>query len=611
MCGIVGYIGKNKALPIILNGLRSMEYRGYDSCGVSVLEPNGEVKTEKSLGKVDNLEQKISDNNFFGTLGCGHERWATHGGVTIENTHPHHDCAGQIWVVHNGIIENHRELKSDLLSKNHNFVSETDTEVIAHLIEEFQKQDHELESSIREALKKIKGTYGLIIMDSKKSDMLIAARNFSPLILGLGQEENFIASDSSAVLKYTTKVVYLDDGEMAVVTRNDYKIYDLGWNLHEKQSEELTWTPEEAQKDGFPYFMLKEICAEPEAVINSTRGRLIIKEGLSKLGGLEGVRSDLKKAERILITACGTSYYAGKVGEYMLEEYAGIPVEVDMASEFRYRKPVFKDKDIIIALSQSGETADTIAALREAKEKDILSLGIVNVVGSTIARDTDAGVYQHIGPEISVASTKAFVSQVSILVLITMLLGRERQMSITTGERIAKELTAIPDLINKILEKKDHIKELTEKYLKYDNFLYLGRKYNMPVALEGALKLKEIAYVHAEGCAAGEMKHGPIAMIDKNFPSICIVPRDSVYEKTISNVEEIKARNGPIIAIATEGDNDVRDITDDIIYIPKTLEMLTPLLTVIPLQLFAYYFSVLKGNNVDRPRNLAKSVTVE
>lgn len=613
MCGIVGYIGRKRALPILLGGIKNLEYRGYDSAGFVVVSDSG-VKSEKAIGRVAALEKKIgSTERFSGKTGIIHSRWATHGKVSEENAHPHSDCVGKIWLVHNGIIENYKELKGDLLKTGHKFSSETDTETLAHLIEEFQTRDPGLaiEEAVRLALLSVRGTYGLAVVGKNEPEKLIAARNFSPLLLGMGENEYFVASDASAVLKHTKNVIYLDDGEMAVLTPKEHKVYDLRRNVHEKKLQEIEWTYEEAQKGGHPHFMIKEILEEPEAIENSIRGRLIVEEGRANLGGLASVLEKLKNAKRILISACGTAYLAGRVGEYMLEEYAGIPVEVDLASEFRYRKPVFREGDVFLVISQSGETADTLAALREAKEKGVLALGIVNVVGSTMARDTDAGVYQHIGPEIGVASTKAFSSQVTILALFSLLLGRQREMSVVTGERIARELKKTPEFMRKIITAGDSIKKIAQKYQRYNNFLFLGRKYNFPVALEGALKLKEISYVHAEGCSAGEMKHGPIAMIDKNFPSVFIAPQDSVYEKMISNIEEVRARGGPIIAIATEGDERIRELADDVIYIPKTLEMLTPLLSVVPLQLFAYHFGVLRGHDVDKPRNLAKSVTVE
>jgi glucosamine--fructose-6-phosphate aminotransferase (isomerizing) len=513
-------------------------------------------------------------------------------------------------VAHNGIIENYKALRETLESAGHRFRSATDTEVIPHLIEEEMKT-LPLEDAVRAALRKLRGTYGLVILSKDKPDHLIAARNFSPLLIGIGKDEYIVASDASAVLKHTARVVYLDDGEIAVITPQEHRVYGAGSTPRAKEVHAIEWSPEQAQKGGYAHFMEKEIAEQPEAIENSIRGRLIPGEGRAKLGGLADVADMLRDAQRILIAACGTAYLAGRIGEYMLEEYAGIPAEVDMASEFRYRKPVFRTGDVLLAISQSGETADTLAAVREAKEKGVPTLGIVNVVGSTIARETDAGVYQHIGPEIGVASTKAFTSQAAIMALLTLLLGRQRDMSLVVGERIARELARIPDLMRTVLGQKSAVAAIAAKYNDYENFFFLGRKYNMPVALEGALKLKEISYVHAEGYGAGELKHGPIALVGPRFPSVCIVPQDSVYEKMLSNMEEIRARGGPIIAIATEGDTRVREIADDVITIPKTLEMLTPLLAAVPLQIFAYQFGVLRGLDVDKPRNLAKSVTVE
>ncbi|OGZ95588.1 MAG: glutamine--fructose-6-phosphate aminotransferase [Candidatus Sungbacteria bacterium RIFCSPLOWO2_02_FULL_51_17] len=612
MCGIVGYIGARSALPILVDGIKSLEYRGYDSAGLALVTAQG-VWSQRAVGRVINLEAKIGENRPESTLGLCHTRWATHGGVTEANAHPHTDCKRNIWLCHNGIIENFKELKDELKKTGHTFRSETDTEVIAHLIEEIRNKDNGLpfEEAVRVALMRLKGTYGIVALDRRDPKKLVAARNFSPLLLGLGKGEYIVASDASAVLKHTRDVVYLQDGDMAVLTPSSHTISDLKNNPRERTSIALDWSPEEAKKDGYPHFMLKEIFAQPEAIENSIRGRLIPKDGLAKLGGLAGMEEKLRVARRIIITACGTAYLAGRVGEYLFEEYASMPTRIDLASELRYRKPIFQEGDVMLVLSQSGETADTLAALAEAKQKGVLTLGIVNAVGSSIARETDAGVYQHIGPEIGVASTKAFTSQVAILALMTMLLGRSRDMSVVTGARIADDLQSIPNLIRKILQQSAHIKTIAKKYQKTKNFLYLGRKYNYPVALEGALKLKEISYAHAEGYSAGEMKHGPIAMIDKNFPSICVAPSDSVYEKNISNIQEVKARGGPVIAIATEGDKEIAELADDVIFIPPVREMLSPLLTVIPLQLFAYHFGVLRGHDVDKPRNLAKSVTVE
>ncbi len=619
MCGIVGYIGKQEAAPVLLDGIKGLEYRGYDSAGMAILESgikNEELRVRciKAVGRVSNLENKLRSQDLSGNLGIVHSRWATHGGVTEENAHPHSDCGGNIWLVHNGIIENFKELKEELLSRGHKFSSETDTEVLTHMIEEMTNEKSEmrnLEEAVRLALRRVKGAYGLAIMDRREPEKLVAVRNSSPLLLGLVDDEYIVASDASAVLKRTKKIIYLNDGEMAILSPDGHKVTNFDNQTLAREPEELDWSLESAQKGGYPHFMLKEIFEQPEAIENSIRGRLLPDQGRAKLGGLADIKNKLRDVERIHIAACGTAYLAGRVGEYSLEEYAGIPTEVDLASEFRYRKPVFGKKDLMLVISQSGETADTLAALKEAKEKGVLSAGIVNVVGSTLARETDAGVYQHIGPEIGVASTKAFTSQVAILNLLALFLGRQRGMSLVTGQRICEELQNLPDLIRLILERAENIKAIAEKYQDYNNFFYIGRKYNMPTALEGALKLKEISYVHAEGYGAGELKHGPIAMIDENFPTIAIAPSDSVYEKMVSNIQEIKARKGPVIAIATEGNGDLETLADDVIYIPKTLEMLTPILATIPLQLFAYHFAVLRGNDVDKPRNLAKSVTVE
>lgn len=612
MCGIVGYIGNKQALPILIDGLKRLEYRGYDSAGVSIL--NKGISCIKLAGRIADLENKIKNRSLKGNLGISHTRWATHGRPTSKNAHPHWDCKKEIFVVHNGIIENYKILKEKLEKEGHRFNSETDTEVLPHLIEKFfpsTGSGQVLEEAVRKALKLVKGTYGIAVISKKDPNKIVIARNSSSLLVGIGKDEYIIASDTSAVVGYTKNVVYLNDGEIGIITPNDFQILTLEKQPVKKDIQELEWDVEEAEKRGFDHFMLKEIFEQPETIENAIRGRLIIKEGLAKLGGLESVEKQLRKIKKIIIIACGTSYHAGLVGEYMLEEYAGIPTEVEYASEFRYRKPILDQDTVVVAISQSGETADTLAAIREAKRKGVLTLGIVNVVGSTIARETDAGIYNHAGPEIGVASTKAFVSQLSILALLTIFLGRQRQMSLVTGKRIAEELSQIPSLIKKILAKDNEVKQIAKKYYKFNDLLYIGRKYNYPIALEGALKLKEISYIHAEGYGAGEMKHGPIALIDDSFPTIALAPSDSVYEKMISNIEEIKARGGKIIAIATFGNKKIEKLVDDVIYIPKTLEMLTPILSVVPLQLLAYHVGVLHGCDVDKPRNLAKSVTVE
>jgi len=611
MCGIVGYIGKNNNIMIGLEALKRLEYRGYDSAGMAVYDgEKKEIFSTKAVGKVANLEKKLAENDFKGVPFLFYTRWATHGGVTEINCHPHSDCRQNIFVVHNGIIENYRQLKEKLIQKGHKFISETDTETIPHLIEHFFKGN--LEEAVRQALKYVKGTYALAIIAKEDPGKLVLARNSAPLLIGLGDGEFIAASDPSAVITHTKKVIYLDDGDVAVLTPNEFFIQDINQNRIEKTVNEIDWNVEEAQKGGYAHFMIKEIMEQPESIANSIRGRLLLDSGMARLGGLESVKEKLREIKRFNIIACGTASYAGLVGRYMFEEYAGIPCEVDFASEYRYRKPILDKNTASLFISQSGETADTLAAIKEVKTKGGLALGIVNVVGSSVARETDAGVYNHAGPEISVASTKAFTSQLTVLALLTLFLGRQRDLSLVTGQRIAKEISLLPQLIKRVLgESQQCVKELAEKYKDAKNFLYIGRKYNFPIALEGAIKLKEISYVHAEGYGAGEMKHGPIALIDENFPTLAICPSDSVYEKMISNIEEIRARRGPIIALATEGNEDIKNLVGDVIYIPKTLEMLTPILAVVPLQLFAYHMAVLRGCDVDKPRNLAKSVTVE
>jgi glucosamine--fructose-6-phosphate aminotransferase (isomerizing) len=618
MCGIVGYIGNREAVPVILDGLKRLEYRGYDSAGLVVLNKYRH-QLFKEKGRVENLE-KMVDPNFNGNLGIGHTRWATHGKPSYKNSHPHFSCDKKIFVVHNGIIENFKALREKLERKGHTFASDTDTEVMAHLIEEILNSGRgkiTFEEAVRLALKAIQGTYAFAIVSTDEPEKLVVARNSSPLLVGVGDtdsevnQEFFVASDASALLSYTRGIVYLNDGEYGVLTRSGFRIADLNRKPIQKETQLVDWTLEEASRQGHPHFMIKEIFEEPEAVENSNRGRVLFKEGKAKLGGLDNIAKELKKINRIILTGCGTAYYAAMLGKYMFEEYAGIASEAGNASELRYSRPVFAPDTALLSISQSGETADTLAAIREAKKKRILTLGITNVVGSTISREVDAGVYNHIGPEIGVASTKAFVSQLMLLLLMTLYLGRDRKMPQTTGKRIAREIALLPLKMRRIFRFKEKIKNIARKYSKCGNFLYLGRKYSFPIALEGALKLKEISYIHAEGYSAGEMKHGPIAMIDKNFPSVFIAPRDSVYEKMVSNMQELKARDGKIIAIATESDKLIEKLADDVIYIPETLELTSPLLSIIPLQLFAYYMAVLRGCDADKPRNLAKSVTVE
>ncbi|MEK7093705.1 MAG: glutamine--fructose-6-phosphate transaminase (isomerizing) [Patescibacteria group bacterium] len=616
MCGIFAYTGERNAGEILLDGLASLEYRGYDSAGIYTPQ-SGSVK---SVGAVSHLRRKMPAG-FFGTSGIAHLRWATHGEPTEDNAHPHKDCTGNVWVVHNGIVENHKELRKKLEAAGHTFVSSTDTEVLTHLIEEHltllrqgsegQEPENIFEKAAVAALKEVKGTYGIAIQYKQDPARIIGARMGAPVVLGLGEHENFIASDASPILRHTRQIVFLEDGEVAVITPEGHTITKIGGEPVSRAAEQVDWNAEAAQRDGYDHFMLKEIMEGPEVIVNTMRGRLIPEQGLVKRGGLESVKEQLQKMERIIIVGCGTAYYAGLVGEYMLEEFAGMPVEVELGSEFRYRRPVLNQKTILLAISQSGETADTLEAIREGKRKGALTLGIVNTVGSTIARATDAGVYNHAGPEIGVASTKAFISQLTALALLTIFLGRQRGMTEADGKKIAEELKVLPQKIESILAKREKLRTLAKKYSSARDFLYIGRTYNAPIAYEGALKLKELSYIHAEGCGAGEMKHGPIAMIDTNFPTMALVPNDRVYEKMLSNIQEIKARKGPVIAIATEGDKEISKLADDVVYVPKTIEILQPILNIVPLQLFAYYFALGKGYNPDRPRNLAKSVTVE
>jgi glucosamine--fructose-6-phosphate aminotransferase (isomerizing) len=622
MCGIIGYIGHRNISDVLINGLKRLEYRGYDSAGIAIFTDD-KIFVCKKVGKVSTLEEEIKNFSSFelnSKIGIAHTRWATHGEPSDINAHPHTDCSGKIAVVHNGIVENYATIKKKLESLGHIFKSQTDTEVIAHLIEEFYNDTGNFEISVQLALSHIEGTYGLAIISSIEPDKIITARKGSPIIIGIGDNEYVVASDASAIVGITRNVIYLEDGEMAILSKNGVEIKKISENtsfsykdeIIEERIQELTFSLEEIEKGGFPHFMLKEIFEQPESIQNSMRGR-ISEDGSVKLGGLTSVMDKILNARRFIITACGTSWHAGLVGKYMIEQYAGIPVEVEYASEFRYRNPVIFKDDVVWLISQSGETADTLAALRLAKEKGATVLGIVNVVGSTIARESHAGVYIHAGPEIGVASTKAFTSQLVVLALITLLLGREKGVldEKISKEKIAAELKSLPEKVKKILELNDFIKTIAQKYKDHRNFLYLGRGFNYPVALEGALKLKEISYIHAEGYPAAEMKHGPIALIDENMPVVFIAVKDNVYEKVLSNMEEVKARRGKIISVVTEVDEKVKKLSDHIIQIPQTFDLLMPILAVIPLQLLAYHIAVLRGCDVDQPRNLAKSVTVE
>ena len=608
MCGIVGYVGPRRALPVLLEGLKRLEYRGYDSAGVALIV-DGKLVVQKAAGKIASLEAQLGRDAQPGTTGIAHTRWATHGAPTSKNAHPHTDCAGQVAVAHNGIIENHASLRQMLVSKGHKFTSDTDTETLAHLIEQFYQGS--LEQAVAAALQEVEGTYGIVVISVKEPDTIVAARSGSPLLLGIGNGENFVASDPSAVLAYTRSVVYLDEGNLAVVTPAGYQVKDRHAVPLSKEVSQIEWDLATIERGGYPHFMLKEICEQPESIRNVLRGHLLEEEGTARLGGLNLSHEALAGINRIVLTACGTSWHAALVGEYMLEELVRLPVEVEYASEFRYRNPLVDEHTLVIVISQSGETADTLAALREAKRRGAHTLGIVNVVGSTIARETDGGIYLHAGPEIGVASTKAFTSQIAALALFTLYLGRLRSLSILQGREIVKALRKLPEQLEAVLAKRKAIEDLAERYTRASNVLYLGRAYNFPVALEGALKLKEISYIHAEGYPAAEMKHGPIALIDELMQVVFVAPRDAVHAKIMSNNEEVRARGGQVIAVVTEGDDEITALVDHAIAIPETLDFLTPILSSVPLQLFAYHIAVRRGCNVDQPRNLAKSVTVE
>jgi glucosamine--fructose-6-phosphate aminotransferase (isomerizing) len=610
MCGIVGYIGDQNCVPILINGLKRLEYRGYDSAGIGIIV-NGESGLVKNKGKVSILEDKVSQMNLEAPLGIGHTRWATHGVPNEVNAHPHTNGNKSLFLIHNGIIENYRTIKNELIKQGYEFSSDTDTEVLVHLIDSFINKGNDLCKAVQLALNEVIGTYGIAVIYKDEPDKVVVARKGSPLVVGLGENENFIASDVSALLAHTKQIVYLDDGELAVVSRDGYTVKTIADKEIEKEVHEISMTLEEIDKGGYPHFMLKEIMEQPDSVFNSMRGRLLLDEGDAKLGGLADVTDRLINSERIIISACGTSWHAGLVAEYMLENIARIPTEVEYASEFRYRNPVISSNDTVIVISQSGETADTLAALREAKYRGALVLGVCNVVGSTIARESEAGVYIHAGPEIGVASTKAFTSQLVVMALITLLVARRKGLTVDEGKIIVNALRGLPEQISHILNLNDSIEQLANEFKDANNFLYLGRGYNFPVALEGALKLKEISYIHAEGYPAAEMKHGPIALIDENLPVVFIATKESTYEKVVSNIEEVRARGGRLIAIASENDDEIDGLVNHTIKIPDTVEMLRPILTSIPLQLLAYHIAVKKELNVDQPRNLAKSVTVE
>jgi glucosamine--fructose-6-phosphate aminotransferase (isomerizing) len=608
MCGIVGYLGKKNASQILISGLKKLEYRGYDSAGIAVLKNShkaSEILCIKSKGKIVDLEKKLLENNLTGSLGIGHTRWATHGAPNEVNAHPHCDCKKDIFVVHNGIIENYHSLKELLIRRGHKFVSETDTEVIAHLIESFYA-DKKLEEAVAKALKLVEGTFGIAVM-SLKERKIIAARRGSPLVIGSRGRERFIASDTLPILPYTKKVVYLNDNELAIVTDDNVIIKNLDGKKIAKQIQHIKWSVGQIEKKGFKHFMLKEIFEQPESISNTLRGR--ISGTKTKLT----IDFDIKKINRVIIVACGTSWHSALIGKFLIEKITGIPVEVDYASEFRYRSPIIKKSDLLVVISQSGETADTLAALHEAKFKKAKTLGIINVVGSTIAREVDSGIYLHAGPEIGVASTKAFTCQITALLLLALDIAQKNGKKIEN--KLVKELAQLPNIIQELLcgvdKTVNQVKKIAKKYNNASNFLYLGRGMNFPVALEGALKLKEISYIHAEGYPAAEMKHGPIALVDEKMPVVFIATKNSTYSKVLSNMQEIKARGGNIIVVTDSSDPELSKLAKEIIKIPECHEYLSPIISIIPLQLLAYYIADLKGINVDKPRNLAKSVTVE
>ncbi len=610
MCGIVGYIGDKKANEVIIKGLKRLEYRGYDSAGIAVL--NGNIAYKKGKGKVAKLESMLNSDTE-GKVGIGHTRWATHGEPNDINSHPHTSSSGKLALVHNGIIENYNTLKKSLTEKGHTFYSDTDTEVVAKLIENFLDEGQsDLKKAVQNALAQINGTYGLAIIHEDFPDQIIVARKGSPLLIGIGDGEMLIASDASAVAEYTDQVVYLDDEEMAVIKKDGYEVHSLENIPLSKEVHELALSLDEIEKGGFDHFMLKEIFEQPKALSDCLRGRVNPKDGTITLGGIESVMDQLVNAKRIVIAACGTSWHSGLVGEYLFESLAKVSVEVEYASEFRYRDPLIGEGDVLIVISQSGETADTLAALREAKEKGALVLGVVNVVGSTIARETHAGVYIHAGPEIGVASTKAFTGQVTVLTLMALKLALERgTVSKEKARKLIEELEQIPGKVDQILQDVSRIEKISNLFTYAPNFLYLGRSFGFPVALEGALKLKEISYIHAEGYPAAEMKHGPIALIDEMMPVVVVATAQHTNDKMVSNIEEVRARKGRVIAVTVEDNEEVENLAEFTIKVPGTEDELSPLLTVIPLQLLSYYIAVNRGCNVDQPRNLAKSVTVE
>lgn len=611
MCGIVAYIGKQDAYPIIIKGLQRLEYRGYDSAGVALL--NGSLNVYKKAGKVSDLAAFVKDKNLSGVVGMGHTRWATHGEPNDRNAHPHFSQSKDFAIIHNGIIENYASIKAELMKQGHTFESDTDTEVLVHLIEEiYTKVSVPLEEAVRLALGEVVGAYAIVILSKNDPNKLIAARKGSPIVVGIGKDEFFVASDATPIIEYTKNVAYLNDGEVAVISDGELTVKTIGNEIKIPFVQELEMKLEALEKGGYEHFMLKEIYEQPRSIADSMRGRFDSRSGTLKLGGLREFEQKIVNAKRIIIAACGTSWHAGMVAEYLIEDLARIPVEVEYASEFRYRNPVIYEDDVVIAISQSGETADTLAAIEMAKAKGATIFGVCNVVGSSIPRATHAGSYTHAGPEIGVASTKAFTAQVTVLTLLALQIAHKRgSIAESRFRQILNELETIPQKVEKALESDAKILAIAKEYKNARNFLYLGRGYGFPVALEGALKLKEISYIHAEGYPAAEMKHGPIALIDEEMPVVVIATKHGSYEKVVSNIQEVRARKGKIIAIVTEGDAQVKELADYVIEIPETDEILVPLVSVVPLQLLAYHIAVLRGCNVDQPRNLAKSVTVE
>jgi len=611
MCGIVGYVGSGQAAPVLIEGLRRLEYRGYDSAGMSILDGGGRLATVKAPGKLRMLEAKLAETPLRGRCGIGHTRWATHGAPSTANAHPHTSADGTIAVVHNGIIENARRLRQDLEAAGTVFRSETDTEVIAHLIDRVWPEGGELEDAVAGALGRITGAYGIAVVSSRDPEKIVVARHGSPLLVGIGEREMMVASDASAVLGHTRNVVYLDDGDYVVVQPDRYRALHLHLGSVHRPIHTVTWDVRRVEKGDYGHFMQKEIFEQPKTLEDVMRGRLLGESGDARLGGLTSAEPVLQDVEKVILTACGTSWHAALIGEYMLEELARIPTKVEYASEFRYKNPVVDRKTLVVAISQSGETADTLAAIREAKRRGAPLMGIVNVVGSSIARETDFGMYLHAGPEIGVASTKAFTSQVAALAMFTLHLARCRSLPLVAGRELVRSLQSLPGQVEEILRQNDAIRALAEEFRDAPNFLYLGRGVQFPVALEGALKLKEVSYIHAEGYPAAEMKHGPIALIDAQMPVVFLAPRDPIYHKVVSNIEEVKARSGRIVAVVNNGAAELAGKVDHFIPVPTTHPVLLPILTVVPLQLLAYHISVLRGCDVDQPRNLAKSVTVE